>query len=141
MSEETITFAFAVGEFLVPRGSLLEPVPPSAPRLQVVSRHSEDCPGGVQRHYVVRALFTAHEMWYTNEYQRFNEVELARWSDYVEVADQGKKRADEFDCLAERVELLEQRVAVLTRALVQKGADLAAAMRVEAARAQEQPPT
>jgi len=47
-------FRYQIGDTLTHRSALVEPVPNSAPRLFVVERVGQECPGGTQFHYRCR---------------------------------------------------------------------------------------
>lgn len=74
------TFKYEIGDVLVHRGQLAEPVSDQPTRLLVLERLHQECPGGVQIHYRCRAM-TRDALY--QEPANILEHELAPWAEWV----------------------------------------------------------
>lgn len=69
-------FLFNIGDTLTHKGLLTADGSSKLLRLFVVSRTREECPGGVQNHYICRAVNPGFHPAVRADLERFNEVEL-----------------------------------------------------------------
>lgn len=106
-NEKVIEFAFGLGDVLTHRGYLGDPVPAALPRLFVLERTAQECPGGVQKHYLCRALCQTAEgaSLLSREPLTFNEAELAPF------AEAAAGREARLDAMIAAVEKMAEREA------------------------------
>lgn len=77
-------FAYGLGDTLVHRTALVSPVPPNPSRLFVLERWSQQCPGGVQRHYLLSEHAYSDEAEGRSSHPfKALEQELAPYSDWL----------------------------------------------------------
>ena len=72
-------FGFNIGDVVCLKVSALQ----DNMRMQILERRYQECPGGVQRHYVARPVYRGGII---GEYQQFNEVELVLSEPFQEKA-------------------------------------------------------
>ncbi len=87
-------FIFGIGQTVVHRSFLVEPVPPDAVRMTVTEQISQTCAGGTQKLYLCRLMSVDRvSSMLGHALVSFNEVELAPWEEYIRLATLASEQA------------------------------------------------